>query len=327
MASTLPAHPHLTHLKHEAKQLLRAHREGQSSACGALRNLPRFARKEDKSILAAPVALQEMQHALAIQYGFRSWNALRVHVESLRGKEDGSAQPSLVNPQSLWATIDAIDDAFFHNRPLTLQQRKEAATFIAARQGKPGSYGGMFGPVEQEESKGLRVFTGESVNSWAGSAHILGHETCRTLLQLDVRTAGVQPALDRAEERFLADLPKHLKPAGSADGYRFPGILCCPKCTCSVWRHLQARGGAQEQAVIEAGLKLMKTYRDTEGAWRVWPLRYSLLALSEMRTPAAIAEMKYAARRCELELAKRLSKTSVHSQRWRVVLERVLSLV
>ena len=86
MTRTLPPRPDLTQLKHQAKDLLRAHEQQDSSCCAALRRLRRFADASNAAVLAAPVALHEAQYALAMEYGFASWNALKRHVEKVTGR-------------------------------------------------------------------------------------------------------------------------------------------------------------------------------------------------------------------------------------------------
>ena len=83
MSRILPPHPRLNHLKHEAKALLRAHREEDSAACETLRLLHRFKHSSHADVREASVALHEAQFALAMDYGFRSWDELRKHVEAL----------------------------------------------------------------------------------------------------------------------------------------------------------------------------------------------------------------------------------------------------
>ena len=80
MTRPLPSRPNVTQLKHQAKDLLRAQRNGEASACGVLRRLRRFEGADDGNVLAADVALHEAQYALAMEYGFPSWNALAEHI-------------------------------------------------------------------------------------------------------------------------------------------------------------------------------------------------------------------------------------------------------
>ena len=86
MSSTLPPRPDFTQLKHQAKDLLRAHERRDASACPMLRRLRRFISDDNDAILAAPLALHEAQYALAMEYGFASWNALKRHVEKMTGR-------------------------------------------------------------------------------------------------------------------------------------------------------------------------------------------------------------------------------------------------
>ena len=81
MSRTLPRNPNLEHLKKEAKHLLHAFKDGDPSVCEVLRYHYRFARASDETILKAEVTLQEAQHALALDYGFKSWAEIRAHIE------------------------------------------------------------------------------------------------------------------------------------------------------------------------------------------------------------------------------------------------------
>jgi hypothetical protein len=77
MSRFLPKEPNLDHFKHEAKAILKSHREGDPSTCEVLRLLRRFDKASDESILASVVKLTEVQFALALDYGFGSWAKLR----------------------------------------------------------------------------------------------------------------------------------------------------------------------------------------------------------------------------------------------------------
>lgn len=80
MPRSLPASPTLESLKKQAKSIRKAHQQGDPGACEALRLLVRFAGQTDAEILAAPIALQECQHALAKDYGFAGWAELKRQV-------------------------------------------------------------------------------------------------------------------------------------------------------------------------------------------------------------------------------------------------------
>lgn len=81
MTTNLPPRPDVGHLKRQAKSLLKSQQQGDAAACPVLRRLNRFSHASDAQILASDVKLNEVQFALALDYGFSSWNALKQHVE------------------------------------------------------------------------------------------------------------------------------------------------------------------------------------------------------------------------------------------------------
>ncbi|MBN2310118.1 MAG: hypothetical protein JXR94_14180 [Candidatus Hydrogenedentes bacterium] len=89
MSRVLPPNPNLTQLAHQAKDLLKAHARGDAAVCGTLRGLRRFADAPDSAILAADLKLHEAQFALALDYGFSSWDALKQHVAAGRAPATG----------------------------------------------------------------------------------------------------------------------------------------------------------------------------------------------------------------------------------------------
>jgi len=80
MSRVLPPQPNLEHLKKEAKALCKSHADGNSDTCQLLRHLNDFADSSDQEILSAKVSLTDMQYALAMDYGFHSWETLRQKV-------------------------------------------------------------------------------------------------------------------------------------------------------------------------------------------------------------------------------------------------------
>ena len=63
MPHALPPHPSLDQLKHQAKDVLKAHRSGDAAGSAVLRNLPSLAQASDADLLAACVTLNDAQHA------------------------------------------------------------------------------------------------------------------------------------------------------------------------------------------------------------------------------------------------------------------------
>lgn len=81
MPRSLPSQPNWNFLRQQAKQVLKDHSQGDATVCPILRQLRRFSDAANSEILGARVTLGEVQLALALDYGFASWNALRDHVD------------------------------------------------------------------------------------------------------------------------------------------------------------------------------------------------------------------------------------------------------
>ena len=77
MPRSLPPRPSLEHLKKQAKDLVKAHKRKDKSVCDIFRSLKRFAECSAQEIFKAPITLSNAQLALATDYGFESWTALR----------------------------------------------------------------------------------------------------------------------------------------------------------------------------------------------------------------------------------------------------------
>ena len=195
----------------------------------------------------------------------------------------------LINRTSLSKTVDAVNAAYFEGRALAATERHQAARWIAGRQGLPGSYGGSFAGFPAERSSGIMLFTGERIAS-ASARHILGEESSRVLRQLRVRDSNVTRALDAADEGLMRCLARAAEnPRG-----RNPGLYCCGKCSVGLWRNLLAGGLDRHEERLRSGAVHLRSVRDGEHGWRRFPFWYTVLALSEMDTPAARTELKYA---------------------------------
>jgi hypothetical protein len=196
----------------------------------------------------------------------------------------------LINRASLSRTVDAIHAAHFDGRVLPTIDRGQAARWIAARQGMPGSYGMTFAGFPSERSKGIVLFTGERIAS-ASARHILGEETSRALRLLRVRDRAVTCALEAAD----AGLMRCLDRAAEDPRNQNPGLYCCGKCSVGLWRNLLAGGLDRREERLQHGASHLRTVRDGEHGWRKFPFWYTVLALSEMDNGDAKAELKYAA--------------------------------
>ncbi|MBD3168342.1 MAG: hypothetical protein GF307_02585 [candidate division Zixibacteria bacterium] len=93
MVLKLPNRPNLNHLKNQAKNILKAHRRKDAGCCRFLKVLDRRIRGTNpgkpltnKEILEYDLKLTEAQYALALNYGYKSWDALKKSIQSQRGE-------------------------------------------------------------------------------------------------------------------------------------------------------------------------------------------------------------------------------------------------
>ena len=93
MIRVLPPNPDIDHLKNQAKALLKEHRDRDSAALKTLRKLHRFENASDEDIFAAQVALSDVQFALALEYGFKSWEDLRQEVQEMTARQGQAEAP------------------------------------------------------------------------------------------------------------------------------------------------------------------------------------------------------------------------------------------
>ena len=78
----LPSHPNLDHLKHQAKDLVKAHGAGTLAAAQLIREFhPRFAGASEEAIFAAQFKLSAAQLTIAREHGFLSWARLKRRIE------------------------------------------------------------------------------------------------------------------------------------------------------------------------------------------------------------------------------------------------------
>jgi hypothetical protein len=176
--------------------------------------------------------------------------------------------------------------------------------------------------MDNECNAELRVFTGEPIKSAASASHILGEEACRALILLDVSDKYVVSALEKATQGMMSRL---LLPSGEPNPDTF-GMYCCAMCSCAYWRHLAVGGLWDSKKRLAAGMEALKEHRTGNGQWRRFPFHYTLLALSEIKLPSALEEMRYAAPALQRYL-KRAPKDDVYEQRRRVLARRILQKV
>jgi hypothetical protein len=216
---------------------------------------------------------------------------------------------ALIDRTSLSRTVDAVNAAHFDGRTLAAADRGRVALWIAARQGLPGAYAETFAGFAAERSAGILLFTGERITS-ASARHILGEESSRTLRLLGVRDRGVIRALDAAD----AGLQRCLARAAGDPRNGNPGLFCCGKCSVGLWRNLLAGGLDRRDERLRFGALHLRTVRDGEHGWRKFPFWYTVLALTEMDTREAKAELQHAAPALE-RTANRAMTSTVYARR------------
>jgi len=227
---------------------------------------------------------------------------------------------NIVNPESMALTLDLINDAFFFEKKLTRSEKEPAARWIAGRQGLRFSYAGMPAPTDVDYRDGVRVFTGEPAKSGASTGHILGEEACRALILLDVTDTYIEGALEKATQGMISRL---LLPSGEPNPDTL-GMYCCAICTCAYWRHLAVGGLRDSKKRLSAGMEMLKAQRKGDGQWKRFPFYYTLLAISDIKLPSALEEMRYAAPVLQRYVKRRASDDDVYEQRRRVLAQRIL---
>jgi hypothetical protein len=225
----------------------------------------------------------------------------------------------LINRTSLSQTVDALSAARFDGRALGAEEGRDAARWIAARQGLDGSYAGTFAGFPSERSKGIVLFTGERITS-ASARHILGEEASRALRLLRVRDRDVAQALDRADEGLMQCLARAAADPRNGN----PGLYCCGKCSIGLWRNLLAGGLDRREERLRRGAQHLRSVRDGDRGWRRFPFWYTVLALSEMDTSEANAELKYVAPALE-RAAARPAGSTVYARRRQALAARTLN--
>ena len=221
----------------------------------------------------------------------------------------------ILDPTDLAATLDAFNEALFLGQTVPKAEGAKVATWIASRQGLPGSYRGMPAPTEGNFREPVRVFTGETIGSRAGAAHVLGQEACRALTLIGGPQTPVRDALERSTEWLRGWL---------AEGREATtGRYCCCRCSVALWRHLAVSDLPGAEACLAAGVNALAARRQDTGRWHGFPFWYTVLALSDVELAGATAEIGHAVPGLERFLHGKAGDGKVHGRR-RALAERVL---
>jgi len=222
---------------------------------------------------------------------------------------------SLVNPKSLADTLNRIRWGRLRGEVFPKQAREEAASWIASRMSAPGSYRGLPAPTSSDYHTKLRLFTGETVGSHAGTGCKLGFEAAWALSVLqptDPQTADAAAACrQRVIERYAQEQARR------------QGMYCCYSCSVAGWPALHATGSEEAARLLGAAMALLRADRSGRGRWARFPFWYTVLALADMPLPATAEELRYAAPALERALPS-CRKSDTIALRRRLLAQQVL---
>ena len=196
-------------------------------------------------------------------------------------------QDQVLVPDSLAETLWRLEEARRGFRIRTEARIAEALNWVLSRQGLEGAYRGLFAPTEKD-LRGVKLLTGETIFS-AALRHILGEEALRAMVIWDFTA---HSAAKKAEESFLDLFEKAGDPPAKTSGF-----YCCHKCTIAFLRALVVVRPNGWETALARGIDNIGKKRILDGKWRGFPFYYTLLALSEMDTPLAKAELRYASKK------------------------------
>ena len=108
---SLPSNPNLRQLRIQAKDLWRDCQSREPAAARRIRrSLPQVADLSDEEVFRANLSLKDAQRALAREYGFHDWNALKRHVESASAGRQDVVFPEGALPEPVAAILRAVED-------------------------------------------------------------------------------------------------------------------------------------------------------------------------------------------------------------------------
>lgn len=106
----LPSDPDLEHLKHQAKDLMRAQQAATPEACQRIREFhPRFRSAPDDAIAGAAFALGDAQLTIARERGFPSWPRLRAFVQSANHNDLNLPKHERIRDPLFRRAVDLMD--------------------------------------------------------------------------------------------------------------------------------------------------------------------------------------------------------------------------
>lgn len=194
----------------------------------------------------------------------------------------------LIDETSLSETIDAVSVRLAAGEPLPAVEQEDVVAWLLGRQAQAGRDRGMFAPFPGEYEPGVRLFTGERLRTRVATRNVLTLESARILSAL---------AGERAEVRsVLARTSVAMRHACFALSHCVIGE--CAHSSIAYMRDAASDRSGDHRKWIEDHLHVIREHRDGKGRWKRFPFYYTLLALLEVGTPSANAELEYARPAC-----------------------------
>jgi hypothetical protein len=213
MKRQLPSRPNLDQLKHQARDLLNAHKAGDGEALRRIREShPRFGRLAEADVRSARFTLSGAQLVIAREYGFVSWPQMKNHVAKAMSQASD--------------LLEELKQAFRSDKAAVVRQILERHPQLKAKINEP------IGPFDSPaivnarspEMLDVLLAAGADVNAksnwWAGGFGLL-HGASRELAAyaitrgafVDIHAAARLGMIDRVRELIASD-PKLVNAPG-----------------------------------------------------------------------------------------------------------------
>lgn len=194
----------------------------------------------------------------------------------------------LIDGTSLSRTIDAVSVRLACGETFSTTEREDLVAWLLDRQIRSGHGRGMLDPFPGEFEAGVRLFTGEQLRTRIATRNVLTLESARILSALASEAPEIRSALSRtsAAMRHACFAVSHCV------------IGECAHSSIAYMRDAASERSGCRRKWIEDHLHVIREHRDGTGRWKRFPFYYMLLALLEVGTPAANAELEYARAAC-----------------------------
>jgi hypothetical protein len=217
---------------------------------------------------------------------------------------------------SLAQTIDLLNDALFHAKPVSEREKQHAVEVILEHQLHSGPHAGLFAAQKADSRTESHLFTGERLHTQLGPRNVISCETGRAILLLGLPIPHVAEVLERLQQRLTDE----------CFATQYCQVGECAHSGIGFMRYLAVQDGREVEQRLVQHINTIAHSRDDKGKWKHIPFHYTLLALSEIDLPAAIDEMRYAAPALEKTMKRPGYVDAPFDQRRRELAERVLSI-